>query len=107
MSKYNAIEGGILESPLSVNATSRSTIWSGITILASGSATVTQSTLSVKSDSLVLLGIQGPTNANSGNGMSVEVRSISQGNYFILGWSDGIAQPRSVNVHWMIVNQTP
>lgn len=98
------LHGALLKGPLHTSVSGAANAWSGITSIASGSATVTVSTTVVKSDSLILCGLQSLTDTSSGFGRPVEVRTIVDGGYFILSHSDGEAQARAVKAHWMILN---
>lgn len=76
----------------------------GITTLASGSASVTVSTTAVKSDSLVLFGIVGNTNQSSGVAKPVEVRSLTDSNWFAFAYADGTTVARDVTIRWLLVD---
>lgn len=93
----------ILRGPLTTRAASAANQWAGRTTLSSGSATVTISTTIVKSDSLIFPAVQAATNQASGVSRSIEVKTISPGNFFTLGWSDGNAIARDTTIMWMIV----
>jgi len=96
---------GTLKGPLLTSTNSAKTdAWAGVTAIASGTATVVISTTAVKSDSLFQIALQSLTDQASGVGRCVEVRTIVDGGYFILGFADGKTQPRDVNAHWMIFN---
>lgn len=102
MSVKEVLHGALLKGPL-VTPTGGSNAWAGITLIASGSTTVQISSTVVKSDSIIIPTIQSLTNTSSGFGPSVEVRTIATGG-FILGHSDGKAQARDVNIHWVVMN---
>lgn len=105
MSILNRIWGANLLSPFIVKANSaQANKFAGTIAINSGTATVTVSTTSVKSDSIFQLSLQSLTDQSSGVGRGVEVRSIVDGGYFILGFADGKTQPRDVNVHWILIN---
>lgn len=106
MRVLNSLWDSLLKSPLKVNGSSALAYkFSGIVAINSGTATVTVSTTSVQSNSIFQLALQSLTDQSSGVGRSVEVRSIVDGGYFILGFADGKTQPRDVNVHWVLINQ--
>lgn len=93
---------GNLRGPLAVKANSAANQFSGFTTLASGSATVTVSTTSVKSDSLILMGLRGTANVNSATGRPVEVKSIVDSSYFSFGTADGVAMARDTTISWLL-----
>ena len=98
-----ALFSGTLYGPLTTKLQSASNQWAGFTTLASGSATVTVSTTTIKSDSLVLYGLSALSAQNSGFGQTIEITSISHGNSFEFGWSEGYAIDRDTTIHWLIV----
>lgn len=93
----------ILRGPLTVRAASASNQFAGRTTLASGSATVTISTTVVQSDSIILLTAEAATNQASGFAKPPEVKSISPGNFFTVGWADGNAVARNTTIMWTII----
>ncbi len=103
MSVKELLHGGMLKGPLHTK-TGGTNAFAGVTQIASGSVTVQVSSSVVKSDSIVLTGLQSLTDTSSGFGPNVEVRTLTTGG-FILAHSDGKAQARDVNVHWILMNQ--
>lgn len=102
MSIKEVVHGALKKGP-DIMPTGAANAYAGITQIASGSASVTVSTTTVKSDSIIMPTLQSLTNTSSGFGPSVEVRSIVDGGYFILSHADGKAQARDVNVHWVLM----
>lgn len=94
---------GMMRGPLTTKASSSSNQWAGRTTIESGSATITVSTTIVDSDSLILLGRQFNTNVLSGQSRALEVKSISPGNFFTLGTSDGVAIARDTAIMWLVI----
>lgn len=97
------LHGGLLKGPL-LTQTGGTNAWSGVTAMGSAATSVTVSTTVVKSDSIIIPALQSLTNTSSGFGPNIEVRTIVDGGYFILGYSDGKAIARNVNIHWMLMN---
>ena len=97
------LHGALLKGPMTTQVDA-SNPWAGTTTIASGSVTVQVSSSVVKSDSIILTGLQSLTDTSSGFGPNVEVRTLTTGG-FILAHSDGKAQARDVNVHWVLWNQ--
>ena len=93
---------GNLRGPLSTKANSANNQFSGITVLGSGSATVTVSTTAVKSNSIILMGAQANAAVNSLTGRSIEVKSIVDSSYFVLGTVDGVSMARDTNIGWLL-----
>jgi hypothetical protein len=78
--------------------------FAGRTTLASGDATVTASTTVVQADDIVRISVSAATDAASGAlGATVEVRSISAGNFITFSTPDGVAANRSTTVMWELV----
>lgn len=100
------LRGPLLKGPLMSPVQSGPAQFAGRTSISSGVATVTVSTYVVKSDSLVFLTAQSITNQSSGVSKPIEVRSISDGNFFTLGWADGVGTPRTTDILWNIVNSS-
>jgi hypothetical protein len=94
---------GMLRAPLTTKITSSANQWAGMSTINSGSATLVVSTTIVDSDSLIFLGRIGNANVGSGINKTIEVKTISPGNYFTLGADDGQAIQRDTLIHWMIV----
>lgn len=93
---------GNLKGPLSTKSNSSANQFAGRTTLGSGGATVTVSTTMVKSDSIILLGAQANSAVNSATGKSIEVKTIVDSSYFVLGTADGVAMARDTNVAWIL-----
>ncbi len=93
---------GNLRSPLSTKANSAANQFSGITVLGSGGATVTVSTTAVKSNSIILFGAQAPAAVNSLTGRPIEVKTIVDSSYFVIGTADGVAMARNTNIGWLL-----
>jgi hypothetical protein len=87
--------------PMMADARSGAGAWVGNTLVPSGSAVVTVSTTEVNSDTLFFLGGLGVGNVTSAH--AFEVKSISPGNFFMLGTQDGVALVRDSNIHWMML----
>jgi hypothetical protein len=92
----------LLRSPLYLPIQSATNQFAGRTVLGSGQATVTVSTTVVDSDSLILLSAEAATNQASGFARAVEVKSISPGNFFAVGWADGVAAARNTTIAWVV-----
>lgn len=106
MSVKELLFGAQLKAPLTVAVNSAlASQFAGIAFINSGTASVTVSTTVVRSNSMIIPVIQSLTDQASGVGRGVEVRSIVENGYFILGFADGKTQPRDVNVHWILINQ--
>ena len=95
--------GPMLRGPLILPMSASVNAFAGIATINSGSATVVVSTSRVSSDSIIFAVAHSPTNASSGFGRPVEVKSINPGVSFVLGTADGVA-PRAANtpVMWML-----
>jgi adenylosuccinate lyase len=89
--------------PFRTQANSGPKQWAGRTLIASGSATVTVSTQSVKSDDLISYGVQIATAAASATNAAVEVKTIVEGGYFTMGYSDNTAKLGDRTIMWEIV----
>lgn len=106
MGKLEQLFGPVFRGPVLTKINSSPNQWAGRTTLSSGSISQVVSTTAVKSDCLVLFGVQATTIAASGVGKSVEVVSLSNGNYFTFGTVDGIAIQQSVTIMWQIVKSS-
>ena len=95
------IYGPKLLGPLMADARSGAGQWLGNTLVPSGTAIITVSTSEVNSDSLFFLGGLGVGNVTSAH--AFEVKSISPGNFFMLGTQDGVALVRDTQIHWMML----
>jgi hypothetical protein len=94
----------LLRTPMTTRAASGPGQFSGNTAVASNATTVTISTTAVRSDSLIFLTAQALTNQASGSSTTLEVRTIVDGSYFIVGNAGGEAiAARTSNIFWMIV----
>jgi len=98
MSNKEQFFGPTLRGPVLTKAQSASNQFAGRTTLASGSATVTVSTTSVKSDSIIFHALQAAT-VSSG---AICVRSINPGVAFSFGWTDGGARAFDSTIMWRI-----
>lgn len=106
MSVKGFLSNVLLRNPLTTRANSSPSQFAGVTQLASNAATVTVSTTAVKSNSMILLTQQALTNQTSGQSTAIEVRTIVDGSYFILGNAGGeTISNRATNIHWMIVQR--
>ena len=76
--------------------------WAGRTTLTSGTATITVSTTQVKSNSLIFLGAQAPAAVNSATGKPIEVKTMIDSSYFVLGTADGVGMGRDTVISWML-----
>lgn len=103
MSVKEVLHGALLKGPLLAEVGAADS-FAGITAMGSASTSVTVSTTVVKSDSIIIPTIQSLTNTSSGFGPNIEVRTIVDGGYFILGYSDGKAIDRNINIHWVLMN---
>ena len=93
---------GMLRGPLTTRATSASNQWAGrTTSVGSGTATVTVSTTSVKSDSIIMYGYE--SNVASNATQAIKTNSVVDGSYF--GFTINPA-PVGTNfiVMWKIIN---
>lgn len=90
----------LLKGPSMTMANSSQNQWAGRTTLASGQATVTVSTIQVQSDCLIFATPMHVTAQNSGFGGGVCVRSISEGNSFVLGWTDAVGRAFDATIMW-------
>jgi len=97
------LHGALLKGPLKTISAVGDQQFAGVTTIGSGTATVTVSTTVIKSDSIILCGVQALSNQASGSGIGAEVRTISDSTHFVLGNSDGSSQAFARNIHWMIV----
>lgn len=92
-----------IRGPIVTKAVSAVNQWAGLTVLASGSATVTVSTTVVNSDSIIQLTPVGNANLSSGAGIRhTEVKTISSGGYFTIGTNDGIGIARDTTIGWVV-----
>ena len=105
MSVTSIFRNALARTPLSIRANSAVNQFAGSTTLGSGSATVTVSTTSIRSNSLIFLGAHSLTDQSSGVAAAIEVRTIVDKSHFILGNSDGIADARETTIFWMIANR--
>jgi hypothetical protein len=96
----------LLKGPIMADQTSNVVAFTGATLLASGSATVTVSNNMVGSDTGILLGALGVGNVGSAAGRPIEVKTISPGNFFTLGTIDGVAIARDTTVSWFMLFQS-
>lgn len=104
MANLEQIYGGLLRGPLSTKTNSDAAQWAGRTTLSSGSNTVTVSTTVVKSDSVILFGIESNTRQSSGFAQPIEVCSLTDGSYFAFTWADQANKPaRDTTIMWMIL----
>ena len=104
MSVRGMLSNILLRTPITTRAASGPGQFAGSTQLASNAATVTISTTAVRSDSLIFVQNQALTNQSSGVAAPLEVKTIVDGSYFIVGNADGIAiANRATNIFWMIV----
>lgn len=95
---------GTLRGPLTTQIQSKVSQFAGRSTIASGSASVTVSTTAVKSDSIILYGIEADIRASSGVGVSVEITSVSDSNYFAFTYSDSqTLPPRGTTIMWQIM----
>lgn len=97
------LAGPRLGGPLMANPASNSGAFIGNTLVPSGSATVTVSTTEVNSDTMFFIGGIGVGNVASGAAKAFEVKSISPGNFFVLGSQDGVAAARDTTLSWMML----
>lgn len=95
------LAGPKLLGPLMADVRSSSGMFAGATLVPSGSGVVTVSNTEVNSDTLFFLGGLGVGNVTSAH--AFEVKSISPGNFFMLGTQDGVALVRDTQVHWMML----
>lgn len=103
MGKLEQFFGPVFRGPMTTKINSSPNQWAGRTTLSSGGVSQVVSTTAIKSNCLVLLGVQATTICASGAGKSIEVVSLSSGNYFTVGTVDGVAIQQSVTVMWQIV----
>lgn len=97
---------GMMRGPLSTLASSAANAWAGITTLASGSVTVAISTTNVNTDSLIftqMVSADGSDVASNVAGrVSIEVKTIVDASFFLLGTTDTSVIPRDTKIMWMI-----
>lgn len=101
------ISRGLQRFAPAVSTVSKSNAFAGRVTINSGSATATVSTTSVRSDSLIWLTAYSVTEQVSGFGQPIEVRSISPGNFFTIGYANSAAASlpaRSTTVMWKFDN---
>ena len=103
--KLEQLFGPIFRGMAATKANSSTVQFAGITTLNSGSTTVTVSTTLVKSDSLFFLGTQAPAAVGSATGKPIEVKTVIDSSYFVLGTADGVAMGRDTNISWMLYRQ--
>ena len=96
--------GPLLRGPILTRVQSGPAQFAGRTTLNSGDTTVTISTFAVMSDSLIQMGIEASVNQSSGVAAPMEVKSISDQNFFTLGTADGTAVVRNTTIMWQITN---
>ena len=77
--------------------------WAGRTTLNSGSATVTVSTTTIKSDSIIQYGVEANTRQDSGVGAAIEVMSIAEGVSFAFGTAGGETIARDTTIMWSLM----
>ena len=95
---------GTLRGPLRTRASSASNQWAGRTTLNSGSATVTVSTTTIKSDSIIKYGVEANTRQESGVGAPIEVMSIQEAVSFAFGFAGGETVARDTTIMWWLMN---
>lgn len=106
MSVRGFLSNVLLRNPLTVRANSSSNQFVGATVLGSGIATVVVSTTAVKSNSIIFLTTQALTNPASGAGRPIEIKTIVDGSYFVIGNADGYGiLSRASTIFWMIVQR--
>ena len=105
-----------MDGTLRVNTPTRATAagsggFAGYTRLGSGAASIVISTTSVKSNSLIMLGmphVKGAAPAAQASGVIpglLAVTTISHGGYFTMAWMGGISYAQDVDIPWQIVDQ--
>jgi|SRR3972149_3933087 len=102
MGKLEQLFGPVFRGPAMTIANSSAKQWAGRTAIASGATSQVVSTTAIKSNSILSFGVQATTVTASGIGKFIEVVSLSSGNWFTFGTSDGAALPQSVVVMWQI-----
>jgi hypothetical protein len=68
-----------------------------------GTATVTVSTTTVRSDSIIRYGIRAVPTASGAGGSVIHVSTISPKNFFTFAVADGQVTTRDLNVMWEIM----
>ena len=97
--------GAFIRRPITIEASSASDQFAGITALVSGTATVTVSTTEVRSDSLILHSVRNNTDQTSGDiTRAMRVSTISPGNFFTFGWNDGVASIGTTSIMWVMLH---
>ena len=94
----------VLRGPFMISVQSGPKQFAGRTTINSGDATVTVSTFAVMSDSLITYGVEGAVNQSSGVATYLEVKSISDQNFFTLGWADGSVAVPKRTLMWQVTN---
>ena len=85
-------------------AQSRSNQHAGRTLIVSGTATITVSTTTTKSDSIILLTPEATTRQTSGVAAGFEVTSKVEGAYFTIARADGQGVGPDTTIMWMLWN---
>ena len=94
-----------LRGPMRTRTNSQeASFWAGRTTLNSGSATVTVSTTTIKSDSIIQYGVEANTRQDSGVGAPIEVMSIEEAVSFAFGFAGGETVARDTTIMWWLMN---
>lgn len=93
---------GQLRGPMVMNISSGPQQFAGKISISSGDTSGVCSITTVKSDSIFLSLVAQVSSANLTD--NFVVKSISDSNYFTVGFADGGAIPANVTIHWMIAN---
>jgi hypothetical protein len=94
----------VLRGPLSTETASGNGQWAGRTTISSGATSVTVSTQVVNSNSIILHTLQATTRQNSGVASTIEVSTISPGNFFTLAYADGVNhRADDATIMWWII----
>ena len=90
--------------PPVTKAQSASNQFAGRTTLSSGDATVAVSCSVVKSDSIILYGVEANTRQDSGVAAHIEVMSIIDGSGFAFGTAGTETPARDTTIMWQLTN---
>jgi hypothetical protein len=102
MPTFHKLRRFLQHGPLYTSIRTASNAWSGRSLVASGTATLSIPTTVVNSDSLIFLSPQGTANVSSGQPRGFEVKSINPDVGFVMGTPDGAAVARDTTIMWNI-----